>query len=144
MRFYLVLFILFISLSAYAESEMVGKWDLGGMFFKDKLIVKAFEDPKVKGVTCYVTSVSKSLSFEDPDNTAISCVKTGRVIIDRSVDLSPEGEIITSERKSLVWKKMKIRRIYDLNRNILLYVSYVTEMIDGSFKISMSAVSCDP
>jgi CreA protein len=139
---YIIAFCIF-SIFSYA-GDLVGQWNLGGMFFKDQVIVKAFSDPKVKGVTCYVTSISKSLTFTDPSNTAISCVKTGKIVVSKDVNLSPEGENIVSEKQSLIWKKMKIRRIYDLKRNTLLYVTYVTKMIDGSFKISMSAISAEP
>ena len=144
MRIFTIL-ILFCLTSTFSYSgDLVGQWDLGGIFFKDKVIVKAFDDPKVKGVTCYVTSISKSLTFTDPSNTSISCVKTGKIIVGKDVDLSPEGENIVTEKQSLIWKKMRIRRVYDIKRNTLLYVTYVTKMIDGSFKISMSSISAEP
>ena len=144
MRIFIILLFFSLISSISYSGDMVGKWDLGGIFFKDKVIVKAFDDPKVKGVTCYVTSISKSLTFTDPSNTSISCVKTGKIIVGKDVNLSPEGENIVTEKQSLIWKKMRIRRVYDINRNTLLYVTYVTKMIDGSFKISMSSISAEP
>ena len=144
MRIFIALILFCLTSTVSYSGDLVGQWDLGGIFFKDKVIVKAFDDPKVKGVTCYVTSISKSLTFTDPSNTSISCVKTGKIIVGKDVNLSPEGENIVTEKQSLIWKKMRIRRVYDINRNTLLYVTYVTKMIDGSFKISMSSISAEP
>ena len=48
--------------------------------------------------------------------------------------------MIFTKSKSIFFKYMKIRRIYDAENQTLLYVSYSTKETSGSFKHSLSTV----
>lgn len=128
-----------LSFSVNAYCKNIGSWDLGGIWFKDKVNVMVIEDPKVKGVVCHVASIGKALSFEDPSNSSIACRQVGKIKIG-NIDRSDKGEIVFSEKKSLLFKKMKVRRIYDASNKVLVYVTYVTKTIEGSYKVSISTV----
>ena len=111
------------------------------------LIVQAVEDPKVKGVTCHLVDFDRSLIdrlskgnwFEDPSNASISCRQTGPVTVG-DIDTSPKGEEVFSERKSLIFKSIAIRRLYDRANDTLVYVVYSRQVKDASAKMSISTV----
>jgi len=111
------------------------------------LVVQAVEDPKVKGVTCHLVDFDRSLIdrlskgnwFEDPSNASIACRQTGAVTVG-DIDLSQKGEEVFSERKSLIFKSIAIRRIYDKANDTLVYVVYSRQVKDASAKMSISTV----
>ncbi|MFD1623713.1 CreA family protein [Azospirillum griseum] len=111
------------------------------------LEIQAIEDPKVKGVTCHLVDFDRSLIdrlskgnwFEDPSNASIACRQTGAVTVG-DIDLSPKGEEVFSERKSLIFKSLAIRRIYDRANDTLVYVVYSRQVTNASAKMSISTV----
>jgi CreA protein len=111
------------------------------------LEIQAVEDPKVKGVTCHLVDFDRSLIdrlskgnwFEDPSNASIACRQTGAVTIG-DIELSPKGEEVFSERKSLIFKSVAIRRIYDRVNDTLVYVVYSRQVTNASAKMSISTV----
>lgn len=114
---------------------------LGALTFKD-IKVNAFVDPLVPGVTCHVASIESPLSFADPSDNSVSCRQTGEITpaMIASIDKSKSGEVVFAKSKSIFFKTMKIRRIYDADNRTLLYVAYATKELSGSFKHSLSVV----
>ena len=122
------------------------------VFSSNQAVAFAVKDPLVRGVTCYVTTVrAEGLTLSsDPSNTSIACRQTGKMFREDigKVAKGPEGEDIFAKgkgglNKSLfnLFKAQKIRRIWDAQEQTYLYVSYVTKGIEGSHKISTSAIS---
>ena len=111
------------------------------------LKVTAFSDPEVKGVTCHIVDFDRSLIdrlskgnwFEDPSNASIACRQTGSIEIG-DIDLSKRGEEVFSERKSVVFKAIAVRRIYDRENDTLIYVVYSRQVKDASAKMSITSV----
>ncbi|MDE1148277.1 MAG: CreA family protein [Azospirillaceae bacterium] len=111
------------------------------------LTVEAVSDPDIQGVTCHVVSFSRSVIdrlrkgnwFEDPSNTSISCRQTGPIVIGK-IDTSKSGEEVFSERKSLIFKSIAVRRIYDRANDTLIYVIYSRQVKDASAKMAISTV----
>lgn len=111
------------------------------------LTVEAVSDPGIQGVTCHIVSFSRGVIdrlrkgnwFEDPSNTSIACRQTGPIIIGR-IDTSHEGEEVFSERKSLIFKSIAVRRIYDRANDTLVYVIYSRQVKDASAKMAISTV----
>ncbi len=122
------------------DRNQIGLFNLGGLLFKDKVKIVALKDPKVENVVCHLASVSKSLSFSDPSNSSIACRAIGKVRITGEIERGEKGEIVFSERQSLVFKKLNLRRIFDKANRTLVYVSYTTKAIEGSYKVSISTV----
>ncbi len=112
-----------------------------------KIIVEAFDDPKVEGVTCYVSraktgGISGSLGLaEDTSDASIACRQTGEIKM--RTELS-DGEEVFSQRSSILFKKLQVVRFFDQSRNTLVYLSYSDKLIDGSPKNSISAVVIQP
>ena len=58
--------------------------------------------------------------------------QTGPISFKAPIKYGPAGEEIFRERKSLFFKSVKLRRIYDPQSNTLLYVAYSTNWSSGS------------
>lgn len=127
-------------LTACGGSE-VGDVSLG-LFTTQDIKLDAFNDPIVTGVTCHVSSIEADLSFSDPSDSAIACRQTGPITAEMiaRIDKSASGEVLFSKSKSVFFKRMKIRRIFDAKHQTLMYVSYSTKETSGSFKHSLSTV----
>jgi CreA protein len=112
------------------------------------LVVEAFADPEVAGVTCHIVHFDRSVIdrltkgnwFENPSNSAISCIQTGPITIGK-IALGRKGEEIFSQRMSLFFKSIAVRRIYDRKNDTLIYVAYSRQIKDASAKMGLSTVS---
>ena len=127
-------------LPACSDNE-VGDISLGAFTLKD-IKLNILQDPIVTGVTCHVASVEANLSLSDPSDSAISCRQTGDISLAMiaSIDKSKSGEVVFKKSKSVFFKTMKVRRIYEKDNQTLMYVSYSTKEVSGSFKHSLSTV----
>ncbi|MBN7818467.1 CreA family protein [Bowmanella yangjiangensis] len=140
MRSPLLLLTALTCLSACSPNE-VGDVSLGLFTTKD-IKLDAFTDPVVTGVTCHVSSIEANLDLADPSDSAIACRQTGPITaaMIAQIDKSKSGEVLFSKSKSIFFKSMKIRRIFDAEHQTLMYVSYSTKETSGSFKHSLSTV----
>ncbi|GJL93297.1 CreA family protein [Hyphococcus sp.] len=117
-------------------------------FVGNEIKIEALSDPKVEGVTCHLSHfdrgfwdrVAKGNWFEDPSNASIACRQTGSIKIG-DIDMGKDGEEVFSQRISLVFKSMAVRRIYDATNRTLIYVAYSRRPIEGSAKMSISTIS---
>ena len=127
-------------LSGCGQKE-VGDVSLGVFTTKD-IKLNTLVDPIVTGVTCHVASIEADLSLADPSDSSIACRQTGEITSEMiaQIDKSKSGEIVFRKSKSILFKSMKIRRIYDADSQTLMYVSYSTKETSGSFKHSLSTV----
>ncbi|MGB1297006.1 MAG: CreA family protein [Psychrobium sp.] len=120
----------------------VGKVSLG-MFTTSDIFIDAKQDPKLPGVTCHISHIEANFDLSDPSNMSIACRQTGPILPSQlaGLDTSKSGEIVFRESLSVLFKSLKVRRIYDKENNTLLYLSYSTKETKGSFKHSLSSVS---
>lgn len=126
-------------------AEDVGR--IGIDWLGNDIIVQAFEDPGVKGVTCHVAFFERGIVdrlqkgnwFEDPSNSAVACRQTGPIEIG-DIDRAAQGENVFSERRSIIWKSIRITRIYDQPNQTLVYVSHAQDVQNGSAKMSLSTI----
>lgn len=104
--------------------------------------IDQLKDDVVTGVTCHIASIKADLSLSDPSDSSISCRQTGEITPEMiaKIDKSKSGEVVFKQSKSIFFKTMKVRRIYDPENQTLLYLSYTTKETDGSFKHSLSTV----
>ncbi|QUJ69326.1 CreA family protein (plasmid) [Photobacterium sp. GJ3] len=127
-------------LSGCSDNE-VGDVSLGVFTTKD-IKLNVLSDPLVPGVTCHIASIEADLDFSDPSDSSISCRQTGEITPEMiaAIDRSKSGEVVFKKSKSVFFKTMKIRRIYDPESQTLMYVSYSTKETSGSYKHSLSTV----
>ncbi|MEQ3640929.1 MAG: CreA family protein [Alteromonas sp.] len=123
-----------------SDSE-VGDVSLGLFTTKD-IKIDALVDPIVTGVTCHISSIEADLDFSDPSDSAIACRQTGPITAEMlaNIDKTPSGDVIFRKSKSVFFKNMKLRRIYDEESKTLMYLSYSTKETSGSYKHSLSTV----
>ncbi|MCG9731685.1 CreA family protein [Shewanella sp. Isolate13] len=119
----------------------VGKVSLGLFTTKD-VIIDARHDPKIPGVTCHISRIEADLSLADPSDMSISCRQTGPITAAEiaNIDKSKNGEVVFKESLSILFKSLKVRRIYDAENQTLLYLSYSTKETNGSHKHALSTV----
>lgn len=127
------------------SAEQVG--EVGVDWVGNDIIIEAVNDPDVKGVTCHIAYFDRSLIdrlsqgnwFEDPSNASISCRQTGPITIG-NIDRSEDGEDVFSERRSIVLKSLRIKRIFDESNQTLIYLAHARELTEGSAKMAISTV----
>ena len=133
------------ALAVPLRAEEVGR--VGVDWTGNDIVIDAFADPKVQGVTCHVAYFDRSVIdrlkqgnwFEDPSNGAISCERTGPVVLG-DIARGPKGESVFSERRSLIFKSLRVTRISDERAQTLIYLTHATELVEGSAKMSISTV----
>lgn len=128
-------------LLAGCSDNEVGDVSLGWFTTKD-IKVEIVDDPKVPGVTCHISHVEANLDFADPSDMSIACRQTGPISMAMitAIDRSKSGETVFKTSKSILFKSLKIRRIWDADNKTLIYLSYSTKEVEGSHKHSMSTV----
>lgn len=123
-------------------SDNVGKVSLG-MFTTKDVVIEAKKDPVIDGVTCHISHVEADLDFSDPSDMSIACRQTGPIteLQLTKIDKSKSGEIVFKQSKSILFKSLKVRRIYDAEHKSLIYLSYSTKESTGSHHHSLSTVA---
>jgi len=123
------------------DKNEVGDISLG-VFTTQDIKLNTLVDPLVTGVTCHVASIEADLSLSDPSDSSIACRQTGEIstAMIAAIDKSKSGEVVFKKSKSIFFKSMKIRRVFDAQSQTLMYVSYSTKETSGSFKHSLSTV----
>jgi len=137
-----------IALAAPARAEPVGEVDTVVILIgpDHKIVVDAYDDPKVAGVTCYVSraktgGIKGGLGLaEDKAEASIACRQTGPISFAKPID---QKEEMLNERISLVFKKLRVVRMVDRKRNTLVYLTYSDRVIEGSPQNSVTAVPVD-
>jgi len=148
MRIQTALPLLLALLSLPALAEPIGEVDTVFKFIgpDHKIVVDAHDDPKVQGVTCYVSraktgGIKGALGLaEDKSEASIACRQTGPISFVKPL---AQQEDVFTERISLVFKKLRIVRMVDAKRNTLVYLTYSDRVIEGSPQNSVTAVAVD-
>jgi len=131
-----------------AQAETIGDvstvWKLIGP--NHKVVVEAYDDPRVEGVTCYVSraktgGLSGAVGLaEDLSEASIACRQVGPIRIREPLPLKQE---VFSERLSVLFKRLQVVRMVDAKRNVLVYLTYSDKIIEGSPQNSVTAVPVD-
>ena len=144
----LTAFLLALNSAAVLAADPVGEVDT---VFKligpdHKIVVEAYDDPDVQGVTCYVSraktgGIKGALGLaEDKAEASIACRQVGPLRFAKPLRQQDE---IFSERISLVFKRLRVVRMVDAKRNTLVYLTYSDRLIEGSPQNAVTAVPVD-
>jgi CreA protein len=138
-------FAAFVIVASAAQAETVG--DVSTTFrwigANNKIVVDVFDDPKVNGVSCYLShaktgGVKGSLGIaEDTSDASVACRQVGPIAFNGTF---PREEEVFSERSSFLFKHVRVVRMADKKRNTLVYLVYSDRLIEGSPKNSVTAV----
>ncbi len=121
------------------------KWHLIGA--DHRICVEVFDDPEIPGVACHLSQARTgglSGSFglaEDPSRFAIACRQVGPVTLPSGLD---DEATIFSARTSAIFKATRVVRLFDRERNTLVYLAYSTRLLEGSPMNSLSTVPILP
>jgi len=138
-----------ISVTAgHARAEQIGSVDTVFKFIgpNHKIVVEAYDDPAVGGVTCHVSrakagGISGAVGLaEDPSDASIACRQVGPISFAQPL---PQQQEVFNERTSILFKRLRIVRIVDTRRNALVYLTYSDKLIEGSPQNSITAVPVD-
>lgn len=111
----------------------------------DRIVIDRYDDPKVDGVSCYMSraetgGVAGSFGLAtDPNRFSIACRATGPVTLRTKV---PDNEVVFGEKASAFFKEIRISRLYDRDKQVLVYLVWSTLTFgkDGSAFNSVTAV----
>jgi CreA protein len=149
-----VLIVIYVTLfSGRSEGTRVGVVSTTFRFFgpNDKVALDRFDDDAVSGVSCYLSRARTGGiggavgTAEDPSNLSLSCAATGVVTPKNNAkftDLS--GRNVFSERASILFKTIEVRRFFDAERNTLCYVAISTKIINGSPANATACINVRP
>jgi CreA protein len=139
---------LLLLLPAAAAADPIGEVDTVFQWIgpDHKIVVEAYDDPKVTGVTCYLSraktgGIKGGLGLaEDKAEASIACRQVGPIGFPKPL---PKQEDMFTERISLVFKKLRVVRMVDPRRNALVYLTYSDRVIEGSPQNSVGVVAVD-
>ncbi|MGY4490707.1 CreA family protein [Pseudomonas sp. TE3610] len=140
---------LLLALPLLASAEEIGQVSTVFKFVgpNDRIVVEAFDDPKVPGVTCYLSraktgGIKGGLGLaEDRAEASIACRQVGPIQLPADMK---DGEEVFKERTSLVFKTMQVVRFFDKKRNTLVYLVYSDRVIEGSPQNAVTAIPILP
>jgi CreA protein len=133
------------ALSAFVHADEVGSVDTKFNLLSpdDSVKIEVFDDPSIEGVACYLSRAEKGGYkgavgiAEDTSDASLECVQVGPI---RIIEELEEEEQVFNERRSLIFKRMRVVRFCDTPRNTIVYLVYSERVIEGSPKNSVSAV----
>ena len=133
--------------SSFANAQVIGSVDTEFKLLgkNSRIEITAFDDPKVKGVTCYVSrpirgGLTGAVGLaEEASDSSIACRAVGK---EKPVIATTfkNGESVFSEERNVFFKEMKVIRFYDASRNVIIYITNSKGLVDGSPKHSITAV----
>lgn len=134
-----------LGLAACGNRNEVGS--VGVDWTGNDISIEALADPDVDGVVCHLSFFNRSFIdrmsqgnwFEDPSYSALDCSVVGPVTIG-DIATRAGGEEIFQQGRSLIWKSLRVTRIYDANNNALIYLAHARQLQQGSGKMSLSVV----
>ena len=140
-----LLLALTLALPALVQAETVGHVDTAFKFIgrNHQVVVEAFDDPRVKGVACYVSrartgGIKGTLGLaEDTADASVACRQVGEIAFEGPLR---EQEEVFSQSASILFKKVRIVRMVDPRRNTLVYLVYSDKLIEGSPQNNVTAV----
>ncbi|AXV77092.1 MULTISPECIES: CreA family protein [Ralstonia solanacearum species complex] len=109
----------------------------------DKIVIEAYDDPLVQGITCYVSrartgGIKGTLGVaEDVSEASVACRQVGDI---RFVKPLAQQDDMFTQRLSLIFKTLHVVRTVDRKRNVLVYLTYSDKVVSGSPKNSVTAV----
>ena len=128
-----------------SQAEEIGSVDTEFKFFgpDHKIVVEAFDDPKIEGITCYLSRSKKGGLkgmvglAEETSDASLTCRQVGPI---RTVGEPNEGEKVFSESRSLIFKTLQVVRFFDKKRQTYIYLAYSDRVIEGSPQNAISTV----
>lgn len=135
----------FSAATCLAMAEEIGSVDTTFKLLSpdDSIGIEVFDDPEISGVACYLSRAQiggyKGAAglAEDTSDASIDCKQVGPVRVTGELEA---GEEVFNERRSLIFKRLRVIRFCDVPRSTVVYLAYSERVVEGSPKNSVSAV----
>lgn len=139
--------LLFAATASMASANQIAEVDTAFQLFgpNHKVVIERFDDPAVENASCYVSyaksgGIGGALGFsEDPSRFSIACRATGPVKIINNIP--SEMTEVFNRSTSILFKEMRVSRMLDKEKNVLVYLVWSTELINGSPFNSITAIA---
>lgn len=121
--------VLMLVFSSFAFAENIGSVSTSFRMLgsNDEIRVDAFDDPDVKGVSCFI-SYAKTGGLtgdiglaSDTSDASVACRQTGPISFNEGIK---EKDEVFNKKSSMFFKKMHVVRFVDKSRKTLVYLSY--------------------
>jgi CreA protein len=138
----------FFLFGSRSEGTRIGTVSTTFRFFgpNDKVALNRFDDDAIDGVACYLSRARTGGiggavgTAEDPSRLSLACVAYAPIKAKNNATLaSLNNKDVFSERASILFKTVEVRRFYDPDRHTLCYVAISTKIINGS---PVNATAC--
>ena len=112
----------------------------------DKVAVDRYDDPRVPGVSCYVSRTETgglagaAGLAGDPSKFALACRATGRISLPRDI---PQSESVFRQSASPLFKTLTVTRLVDADKAMLVHLITSSKLVNGSPFNSVTAVPVD-
>ena len=114
----------------------------------DKIVIDRYDDPKVTGVSCYVSraetgGIRGTVGLAtDPSRFSIACRATGALQMPGRL---PDNEIVFGASANWLFKEIRVSRMWDEQKHTLIYLVWSTQALGtgGSPYNSVSVVPVD-
>ncbi|MGB4070082.1 MAG: CreA family protein [Nitrospira sp.] len=141
----MTIFLCYAMIVATSHAEEIGSVDTEFKWLgpDHKIVVEAFDDPKIEGITCYLSRSKKGGLkgmvglAEETSDASLACRQVGPI---RVVSEPKEGERVFSESRSLIFKSLQVVRFFDKKRQTYIYLAYSDRVIEGSPQNAISTV----
>lgn len=147
-----------VTITAKSDAEEIGAvstvWKMLGP--NHKIIVDAFDDPDIPNVSCWISraktgGVKGAVGIaEDPSYGSVACRQRGPIALSpelkqRLVEETKDGgEKVFKKRTSIIFKTLQVSRMYDRERNTLIYLVWSDRVIEGSARSGISVIAIAP
>ena len=117
-----------------------------GLTRSHRVVVERFEDPKVQGVSCWISQArTGGLAgmvgvAEDPARFGLTCAATGPVRVAENARRGERGERVYESDTSLFFKETRVHRFIDEERGAVVYLAWSTRLVEGSPHNAVAAV----
>lgn len=133
-----------LHLNGFAQEE-IGSVDTAFVLIgsNHKVVVEVFDDPLVAGAACYLSraktgGVMGTIGLaEDRSEMSIACRQTGVISFKGPL---PKQEEVFNQKISALFKHIRVLRMVDSKRNVLVYLTISDKVIDGSPQNSVTAI----
>ena len=115
----------------------------------DRVVVDRYDDPRVDGVRAATSPAPRPASkarsgwATDPNRFSIACRATGPATLKGKI---PDNEVVFGERMSAFFKEVRVSRLYDRDKDVLVYLVWSTISLGtrGAAFNSVTAVPLHP
>ena len=134
--------LLLVSPASAEETKEIGHVNTAltnlGLTRSHRVVVERFDDPKVKGVSCYISQartggVAGMVGLaEDPARFSLNCTATGPVQVAQNVKRGDTGERVYESDTSIFFKETRVHRFIDEEKGVVVYLAWSTKLVEGS------------